>query len=106
MILKMNIIFYRIFGGKVRYGFIGLYAYTKEVSGIILHRTKFLMVLLAPVTVISVISLLISKEAGLIIFLLNLLGSTGDLLMAFFLCKSDDSCYIADRSYGFDIVKM
>lgn len=95
---------YRLFGGKVKYGFKGLYAYSQEVSGIILHKTKFLVVLLAPVTVISIIIVLFPSELCSVIFLLNLLGSTGDLLMAAFLCKSPCDSYVADKSYGFDVV--
>lgn len=95
---------YRLFGGKIRFGFKGLYAYAQETSGIALHRTKFLVVLLAPVTIISVISVFIPQGIGGIVFLLNLLGSTGDLLMALYLCKSNENSYVVDKSYGFDII--
>lgn len=63
-----------------------------------------LIVLLAPVTIISSASLIIPGSIGGIVFLLNLLGSTGDLLMAFYLCRINHSSYIVDRKYGFDIV--
>lgn len=95
---------YRLFGGKVKFGFKGLYAYTQETSGIALYRTKFLLVLLAPVTIISMASVLLPTSIGGIVFLLNLLGSTGDLLMSFYLCKSNENSYVVDRSYGFDII--
>lgn len=95
---------YKLFGGKVKYRFKGIYAYTQETSGIILHKTKFLLVLLAQVAFISLAALLIPGEIGAIIFLLNLVGSTGDLLMALYLCKLNKSCYIVDRKYGFDAV--
>ena len=95
---------YILFGGKVKYGFKGLYAYAQEISGITLHRTQFLIVLLAPVTIISLVSVFIPGCIGYIIFLLNLLGSTGDLIMAFYLCRSNKNSYIIDKSYGFDIV--
>lgn len=95
---------YRIFGGKLKYGFNGIYTYTLEVSGIALQRTKFLLVLLAPVTFISFVSLLIPGVLGGIIFLLNLSGSMGDLLMAFYLCKLSNNSYIIDRKYGFDVI--
>ncbi|NRY61479.1 hypothetical protein DZE40_002574 [Clostridium beijerinckii] len=95
---------YRLFGGKIRFGFKGLYAYTQETSCIALHRTKFLLVLLASVTIISMTSVFIPKSIGGIVFLLNLLGSTGDLLMAFYLCKSNENSYVVDESYGFDVV--
>lgn len=95
---------YKLFGGKVKYGFKIIYAYTQETSGIVLHRTKFLMVLLAPVTIISAISLLVPGYISEIIFTLNFLGSLGDFVMAFYLCKSNENSYIIDRKYGFDIV--
>jgi hypothetical protein len=38
------------------------------------------------------------------IFILNLLGSTGDILMAFYLCRTNENSYILDRSYGFDVI--
>ncbi len=91
-------------GGKVKYGFKGLYAYAQEISGITLHRTQFLIVLLAPVTIISFGSVFIPGYIGYSIFLLNLLGSTGDLLMALYLCRSNENSYIIDESYGFDVV--
>lgn len=97
-------IIYMLFGGKVKYGFKGIYAYAREISGITLHRTQFLIVLLAPVTIISLGSVFILGCIGYSIFLLNLLGSTGDLLMAFYLCRSNKNSYIIDKSYGFDIV--
>lgn len=95
---------YRIFGGKLKYGFNGIYAYTLETTGISLLRIKFLLVLLAPVTVISIISLFIPGVMGGLIFILNLSGSTGDILMALYLCKFNNNCYIIDRKYGFDVV--
>ncbi|WP_461206872.1 hypothetical protein [Clostridium sp. DL1XJH146] len=62
------------------------------------------IVLLAPVTVISVATLFISESIGSIIFLLNLVGSTADLLMALYLCRVNENSYIVDREYGFDVV--
>lgn len=97
---------YRIFGGEIKFGFKGIYAYTQEISGIILHRTKFLVVLLAPVTTISLVSLFIPNNISGTIFLLNLLGSIGDILMALYLCRSNRNSYIIDKNYGFDIVNM
>lgn len=95
---------YSLFGGKVMYGLKVIYAYAQETSGIVLHRTKFLIVLLAPVSLISIASVFIPESIGGIIFLLNLLGSTGDLLMALYLCRSNENSYIIDREYGFDII--
>lgn len=95
---------YSLFGGKVKYGFKGIYAYAQETTGIVLHRTKFLIVLLSPVTMISTASVFIPGSIGGVVLILNLLGSTGDLLMAFYLCRSNGNSYIVDKDYGFDII--
>ena len=95
---------YKVFGGKVKYGFKGIYAYTQEVSEIPIDRTKFLIILLAPVTVMSIATLLLPMWLGGIIFLLNLLGASGDLYMAFRLIRYDYNSKIVDRIYGFDVV--
>ena len=98
-------IVYIIFGGKIKFGFKVIYAYTQEISGVILHRTKFVAIVLAPVTIISLITLVITNSLGSLIFLLNLLGSTGDIIMAIYLCKSNGNSYIKDREYGFDVIE-
>ncbi|MBX4265796.1 DUF3267 domain-containing protein [Clostridium estertheticum] len=95
---------YRIFGGKVKYGFKGIYAYTQEISGIPIDRTKFLIILLSPLTIMSIATLLLPSWLGGIIFLLNLLGASGDLYMSFKLIKYDSNSKIVDRIYGFDVV--
>jgi len=46
---------------------------------------------------------LISGWLGGIAFVLNLLGSSGDILMALFLCDKP-GCRILNRDYGFDIL--
>lgn len=97
---------YSVFGGKVKFGFKGIYAYTQEISGVVLHRTKFLVVLLAPVTIISLLTILIGTTIGSIIFILNFLGSIGDIIMAIYLCKGHSESYIIDKSYGFDIIEI
>ena len=95
---------YIMFGGKIKFGVKGVAVYTQEVSGIILHRTKFLIVLLLPLTVISLLSICIGGSLGAAIFLFNSLGSVGDLSMAFFLCRGNENSYIEDKSYGFDVI--
>ncbi|MGH4118667.1 DUF3267 domain-containing protein [Clostridium sp.] len=92
------------FGGKVKYGFKGIYAYTMEISELPIERTKFLIILLAPVTVMSIASLLLPISLGGVIFLFNLLGASGDLYMSFKLVKYHWSSKIVDRIYGFDVV--
>lgn len=95
---------YIVFGSKIKFGFKGIYAYTQEISGVILHRTKFAVILLAPVTTISLSTLFITNSLGSLIFLLNFLGSIGDIIMAIYLCRSSTNSYIKDREYGFDVI--
>ncbi|WP_298842789.1 DUF3267 domain-containing protein [Clostridium sp.] len=95
---------YKIFGGKVKYGFKGIYAYTQEISEVPIERFKFLIILLAPLTVMSIATLTLPIWLGGITFLLNLLGASGDIYMAFKLIKYDSNSKIVDRIYGFDVV--
>lgn len=97
---------YKIFGGKVRYGLKLIYAYTTEVSGLPLSRTKFLVVLLSPLAAISVFCLLIQFQIGAIAFVFNFAGSTGDILMSLYLLRVKKNYKIIDRIYGFEVVYM
>lgn len=96
---------YKCFGGKAKFGFKGIYAYTLEVSGIPIERIEFLLILLAPLITISILSLLLPKWLGGIVFLLNLLGASGDIYMSLFLCRFNFDSKIIDRSYGFDVIE-
>lgn len=95
---------YKFFGGRVKYGFKIIYAYTQEISELALERYQFLIVLLAPVVIISLISLFLPAWLGGMIYFLNLLGSIGDIYMSFVLCRYRYDSRIIDRKYGFDIV--
>ena len=39
------------------------------------------------------------------VFFLNLIGGSGDIYMALFLCRFSYDSKIIDRSYGFDVVE-
>jgi uncharacterized integral membrane protein len=96
---------YTVFGGKVKYGFKGIYAYTEKASEKSIGRIQFLVVLLSPMVIISLLSLLLPIEIGGMVFILNALGSCGDLYMAIVLSKFDSHCRIIDRNYGFDVIQ-
>jgi len=100
---------YKIFGGTVKYGFKLIYAYTMETSGISLSKTQFLIVLLSPLVTISLLAFVFSSIIGCQIlcmgFIINFAGSSGDIVMALYLCKIEKNHRIIDRKYGFDIVK-
>jgi hypothetical protein len=93
------------FGGKIRYGFKGIYVYTMEISGKPIERNKFLIVLSAPVLLMSILILLWPPWLWGMVFLLNLLGASGDIYMVLFLLRFSPECCIIDRTYGFDVVE-
>jgi len=76
-----------------------------EISGKEILRVKFLMISLAPLVAMSVLSLFLPPWLGGMIFLLNLMGASGDIYMSLFLCKFNYESKIIDRSYGFDVVE-
>lgn len=96
---------YRIFGGKVNYGMRWGFAYCQEVSGKPLTLTQFMMVLLTPLTILSVASIFINGWLGIMVYSLNVLGSAGDLMLALEICKLSYKSRIVDRSYGFDVIE-
>lgn len=99
--------FYKLFHGQVRFGFRYIYAYTMETSSLKLGRDEFLTVLLAPITLISLLTLLIlpfNFFLGSMIFLINYIGSSGDIYMALSLITLKKDCKIVDRKYGYDII--
>ncbi|WP_163194244.1 DUF3267 domain-containing protein [Clostridium thermarum] len=97
-------IVYRLFGGKVKYEFKGIYINAREISSISIHRSKFLLVLIAPLTVISLLSMLIPGWVGGMILLLNIFKSTGDILKIFYILKGNSNTYIVNKKDGFEIV--
>lgn len=94
---------YVILRGKVKFGFKGIYAYCQETSGIELTRKKFLFVLLLPLVTISFLCMCLPLKIGRCFYILNLLGSSGDIYMAFWLFRLKDNMKIIDREYGFDV---
>lgn len=59
-----------------------------------------------PVTTISIIAIILPYKIGLQIYLISLLGSSGDLYMSIWLCKLENKEKIIDKSYGFNVVKQ
>jgi len=52
----------------------------------------------------SIVTLMLPSDLGGIIFLMNLLGASGDLYMSFKLSRYNSNSKIVDRKYGFDVV--
>ncbi|WP_154104997.1 hypothetical protein [Clostridium ragsdalei] len=53
---------------------------------------------------ISLTCLLLPVWLGEIFFIINLLGSTGDIYMSLYLLKYDKNAKIIDKPYGFDVI--
>lgn len=96
---------FKLFGGKVKYGFKIIYAYTQEVSSMPIDRSKFLIILLSPVVIISIASTLLPHWLAGLVYFFNLIGSIVDIYMAFVLCRYNRDSKIIDREYGFDVIK-
>ncbi|SHF14082.1 DUF3267 domain-containing protein [Clostridium fallax] len=97
-------LFFKLFGGKVKYYFKFIFAATFECSGKPITLIKFSIVLLSPLIIISFLSLLLSTWLGHIVFLLNLIGSLGDIYMALELLKYPSHSLIIDKSYGYKVI--
>jgi hypothetical protein len=93
-----------IFGGRVRFGFKWIFAYTAEVSGRPMRILEFVIILLSPLIVLSILLLPLGGWVLNTAFLLNTLGSSGDIYMAATLLKCPRGCRIVDRAYGYDVV--
>ncbi|NFE80036.1 metalloprotease family protein [Clostridium sporogenes] len=92
---------FTIFGGTVKYKFKVIYAATEEISNKPMSLIKFTIILLSPVTIISLLSLLLPRWLGNLIFISNLIGSVGDLYMALGLVKYPYNSKIIDKPYGY-----
>ncbi|GAA0733728.1 DUF3267 domain-containing protein [Clostridium oceanicum] len=95
---------YTLFGGKVKYSFKFVYAATEEVTNKKVSINQFAIVLLAPVTIISILSLLLPSFLGSTVFICNLLGSIGDLYMAIGLIRYPLDSKIIDTAYGYKVI--
>lgn len=94
----------KFFGGKVKYEWKGIFLRVQEVSKVPIHRTKFLIILLLPVTAISVIAKLIPGWLGGVVLILNLFKSTEDILKVLYLFKGNSNTYVIYREDGFEMV--
>jgi hypothetical protein len=94
-----------LYGGKIKIGFKGIYAYTQEISGKPLSVPRLVVVLMAPVVTITLIRLLFNSRIGASIYFLNLSGSSGDIYMAVKLSIYNSKDKIIDMNYGYDIIK-
>jgi len=94
---------FSLYGGKIKFKFKGLVLCAMEKSGIAIDRQKYLIIILSPLVVISLISLLLSPWLGGVFFILNIVESAADIYKAINLCKLNWNCKIVYKSYGYDV---
>lgn len=94
----------KLFGGKVKYVWNGIFLRAQEVSKVPIQRTKFLLILLLPVTAISIFAKLIAGWLGGVVLVLNLFKSTEDILKAIYLLKGNSNTYVIYKEDGFEMV--
>ena len=95
---------YKCFGRKVKFGFKIIYAYTMDITGKPIEARKFLVVLLTPLVVMSIVGLLLNNFVGDIILILNTLGASGDIYMCYLVLKYGIDNKILDSPKGFDVI--
>jgi hypothetical protein len=96
---------FSLYGGKITFKFKGLMLCTVEKSGIAIDRQKYLIILLAPLVIISLISLLLPPWLGGVFFILNIVESSADIYKGINLCILDWNCKIVYKNYGYDVVE-
>lgn len=70
-----------------------------------IKRNCFIAVLLMPLLIISLICLPFNNFFAGMSFIINLAGSSGDILMALSLLAYSNECRIIDRRYGYDVIE-
>ncbi len=100
---------YKIFGAKIKYGVKLLNFYTMDISGKYYSSKQILIVMLAPITLLTLLlfaSGFIFKDfiyytsIGL---LFNMAGSAGDIAMTAYIILNGRGCKIKDEISGFSI---
>jgi hypothetical protein len=96
---------YKLLGGKIKFGYKIIYAYTQEISGLQIKRNYFILVLLAPLLTLTIICLCFNNYFANMSLVINIMGSTGDIIMAATILRYSNNSKFIDRSYGYDIIE-
>jgi hypothetical protein len=99
---------YRLFGEKARYGYgiSGILPYFSCTSGGRFRRNEYIAVLIAPLTAISAIGIAIMglfpgvAWLALALLILNAIGTTADLWLAFTLLRYPPDALLSDDAKG------
>ncbi len=100
----IHALMYRFFGGRAKIGFKLIFAYTQETTRLAISSYKFVAILLSPLLVISSVAFLMNNWVGNLLFFFNLIGSTGDMIMAIVVMMYGRKGKIVDNPNGFDVV--
>ena len=96
---------FSLYGGKIKFEFKGLMFCAVEKSGIAIDRQKYLIILLSPLVLISLLSLFLPPWLGGVFFILNIVESSADIYKGINLCILDWNSKIVYKSYGYDVVE-
>lgn len=100
---------YKMFGARVKYGVKLLNLYTMDVSGKYFSTNQMLSVLLAPLTVITLLLMVFCTIYSqylyyiLVGMLFNLSGSVGDIAMSLYILFNGKECKVRDDANGFSL---
>lgn len=102
---------FRLLGGpsvRVRFGYAKGMLWA-SAAGVILSRRRFVVVLLAPVTVLSLTFLACGVTLGCpllgwLCFAVHLSGCSGDLAMVCAICSRGDCTHVRDSDCGIDLL--
>jgi len=93
-----------LLGGKVVIGFKWVYAYTKEVSNKHFKRFEYVLILLAPVIIMTILLLPVNHWITNLVIIFNIMGSTGDIVMSLIVLKHGKNSNIISNNEGFEII--
>lgn len=96
----------KIFGGVVKYKFKGFFLNAEEISEKSMNRSEFLIVLMSPIIIISILTVPFSLWQIRLIFLTNLLMSIEDIIKSIYLLRAKSESRIIMKDYGYDIVNL
>lgn len=107
----MHALAYKMFGAKLKLGYKHFSLYLIDTSGNLFTHRQIAIIMLFPVLCMS---LLLLVAAGifrnyisfiLLSLLINLAGSTGDILLSVYIILIGRNCWVKDEYNGFSIYK-
>jgi len=107
----MHALAYKIFGAKLKLGCKHFSLYLIDTSGNLFTHKQIAIIMLFPVLCMSLILLVAACIFNnyisfiLLSLLLNIAGSTGDILLSIYIILIGRNCWVKDEHNGFSIYK-